>query len=81
MEFKNLTITHYAAVKEEERRITMSPSNIALIAAKTEDVEINGRSLREVSVLFMDGESVDVVVNHSDLQLMEEAIGAYSLPF
>ena len=80
MEFKKLTVLHHASLKEDERRITISPGSVSLIAAKTEDIIINGRSLREVSVLFMDGESIEMVVNHSDLEAMEEAIGAYSLP-
>ena len=55
MEFQKLVVHHYAEDPTEERRITLSPQNINIVAAHVEDVKINGRSLRHATVLFADG--------------------------
>ena len=81
MEFQKLTVHHYSVNPEEERRITLSPMNISLVAAATEDTMLNGRSLRNVTVLFGDGGSVDMTINHSDLELLETAIGSFCLGY
>ena len=77
MEFQKLTVHCYAEDAADERRITLSPQNINVVAAHTEDVTINARSLRHVTVLFADGGSVDLVINHSDLELLEGAVGSF----
>lgn len=79
MEFQKLTVHHYGDTTQEDRRITLSPMNIAFIAAEVEDSMVNGRSLRRTSVLFTDGGSADITINHSDLQLLEGAIGSFYL--
>lgn len=77
MEMYKLTLTHYAEKPEEERRITLSPQLITVVAAQVEDIQVNGRSLRAVSVLFMDGGAIDLLLNHADLETLETAIGSY----
>ena len=79
MEFQKLTVHNYGATAEEDRRITLAPANINLAAATTEDSIVNGRSVRVVTILFVDGGSVDITVNHADLSLLEEAIGTFCL--
>lgn len=77
MQLQKLTVHHYAEIAEEERRITLSPMNITVIAANVEDTLVNGRSVRPVTVLFTDGGSIDLVVNHADLELLESAVGTF----
>lgn len=79
MEFQTLTVHHYAEDPKEDKRITLAPMNITALAADVEDMTVNGRSVRAVMVLFMDGGSIAVSVNHADLQLMESAIGSFCL--
>jgi hypothetical protein len=79
MEFLKLTVTHHGETTEEDRRITISPMNVVVVAAGVEDTAVNGRMLRRVTVLFTDGGSADLVINHSDLQMLESAIGSYCL--
>jgi hypothetical protein len=79
MEFQKLTIHHYSENPAEERRITFSPMQIMAVVASTEDVMVNNRSLREVTVLFVEGNSIDVLVNYADLDKLESAIGSYCL--
>jgi len=81
LELQKLTLHHYSADPSEERRITLSPNNIAVVAAHVEDVVVNGRSLRSVSVLFLDQGAVDLLLNHSDLELLESAVGSFSLSY
>ena len=77
MELNKLTVHHYADNANEEKRITLSPQNIVVAAAAIEDTQVNGRSVRNVTVLFVDGGSIDLVVNHSDLEMIEQAVGTY----
>lgn len=77
MEMYKLTVHNYAEKPEDERRITLSPQLITVVAAMIDDVQVNGRSLRQTSVLFVDGGSVDLLLNHADLETLETAIGSY----
>ena len=74
---QKLTVHCYAEKPEDERRITLSPQLITVVAAMIDDIHVNGRSLRQTSVLFVDGGSVDLLLNHQDLQTLETAIGSY----
>ena len=47
---EKLTVHCYAENLEEERRITISPSNVTVVAAKIEDKVLRGLTLREVAV-------------------------------
>ncbi len=78
MEMEKLTVYHYAMDGTGDRRITLSPGNITLLAAAVEDITFNNRSLRPVTVMFLDGSNVDILVNHSDLDMLESVVGAYS---
>lgn len=77
MNFKVLTVNHYGDVESDNRRITISPNNAHALATDMTDITVQGRELRHTVVLLMDGGSLDLVVNHADLAMMEEAIGAF----
>lgn len=79
MNIQKLTLHHYGATEAEDRRVTLSPMNVMMIAAEIEDFQLNGRSLRRVSVCMADGESTELVLNHADLDLIENAIGSFCL--
>ena len=74
-----LTVLHYGETESENKRITLSPMNVCLVAADAEDCTVQSRSLRKVSVLFVEGGSVDLCVNHSDMTNIEQAVGTYAL--
>jgi hypothetical protein len=76
MRVQKLTVHGYAEDVVDERRITFNPEHIISIIAGAEDVVVNNRSLRYVTVLFIDGGSVDAILNHGDLELIENAIGS-----
>jgi hypothetical protein len=79
MQYQKLTVYHYSNDPTEERRITISPNLVTVIAAGVSDIVINGRSVRNVTVLFTDGGSIDLNINHLDLEALEGAIGTYSM--
>ena len=79
MEFQKLTLSHYSDIPEEERRVTLSPGNIVAVAAEMEDKTVANRSLRAVTIMFLDGGSIDLVINHADLETLESAVGAYCI--
>jgi hypothetical protein len=79
MNLLKLTVHCYAENPLEERRITLSLHKIDFLSAASEDIIINGRSLRPVSVIFDEGLNCDLIVNHADLETLEAAVGAYCL--
>jgi len=79
MEMEILTLHHYGEKTEDDRRITFSPGMITAVSAADEDVVVNGRTVRNASVLFADGGTLDVCVNHGDLQLLERAVGSFCM--
>ncbi len=79
MDLQKLTITHYEEDSKDDRRVTLSPGNVGMIAAEIDDCTVNNRSVRKVSILFLDGNSVELTVNHADLELLETAIGSFCL--
>jgi hypothetical protein len=79
MQLETLTVHHLGDTQDEDRRITISPANVNIIAAEVEDVLVQGRSVRRVAVLMADGGSVDVTINHADLEMLERAIGSFCL--
>ena len=81
MEMQKLTVHHYAENQADDRRITISPGNITVVSAEIEDVHVRGLALRNVAILFLDGGSLEICVNHSDLTQLEEATGSYSFDY
>ena len=79
MELQKLTLHHYGETTADDRRITLAPMNITVVAAQIEDTVVNGRTLRSVSVLMTDGGAIDLNLNHSDLETLEAAVGSYCL--
>lgn len=77
MIYKVLTVFHYGELESDNKRITVSPQNVAALATDPLDSTAQGRSVRKTTVLMLDGGSLDLTVNHEDLTLLEEAIGAF----
>jgi hypothetical protein len=79
MDLQTLRIHHYGEVEADDRRITVAPINVVALSAKTEDNTVQGRSVREIAVIFLDGGQIVVNVNHADLELLEGTIGAFCI--
>ncbi len=77
MELQKLTLHHYGETTADDRRMTLSPSMITVVAVQVDDTVVNGRTLRGLTVLFVDGGSIDLTVNHSDLEMLEAAVGSF----
>ena len=75
---EKLTVHCYAENLEEERRITISPSNVTVVAANIEDKVLRGLTPREVAVLFADGGSIELLLNYQDMETLEQVVGLYS---
>lgn len=79
MHLQILRVQHYGETPADDRRVTIQVANIDAVVAMNEDIEINGRALRNVTVLYTSGRSIDVTVNHADLELLESATGSFCL--
>jgi hypothetical protein len=81
MQLQVLRVFHYDDKDpNENKRITLSPMNIAAVTADVEDVVIQGRSLRKTSVIMMDAGTLPLNINHQDLELLERAVGSFVDP-
>lgn len=76
---KTLTVHCYAEDPTQERRVTLSPGLITVIAAATEDTMISGKARRMVTVMFVDSSSLDLFLDCSDLLMLEETIGSFCM--
>lgn len=72
-----LTFTHFGETEAENARMTLSPMNVKLLAAF--DDTRQGRPVKRVSVLFLEGDSVEVFVSEMDLLQIEQAVGMYGI--
>ena len=72
-----LTVQHYSEDIKEVQRITLAAASINLVSASVEDTIINGISVRPVTVFFQDGGTIDITISHSDLNLLERAVGSF----
>lgn len=75
-----LTLTHYGPTEAENRIVTLSLINIAMIAAEVENVSLQNRQVRRLQVLLLDGEAVDLALSDLDLHQLQQAVGVYVLP-
>ena len=79
MNLQTLTLHCYAENPSEERRMTLTPYKIDFVSAAIDDIVINGRSLRPIAVIFEEGLTLELILNHQDLEKLEAAVGAYCL--
>ena len=76
---ETLTVQHYAEDIRDVKRVTLSAYKINFIGASVDDVVINGLSVRPVEIWFEEGSMLSLIVSHSDLDLLEKAVGSFRL--
>jgi hypothetical protein len=74
-----LNLQHYGETPEEDLEVTLSPMTIKMVAAK--NVTVQGREVKETTILFLDSEPVTLNLNSIDLLSLQSVIGAYSFGF
>jgi hypothetical protein len=80
---RTLTVVHYAEVggKQVKKRVTLAVQMIQFIIAGDETYEmIEDREIRQVNVIFMDGNNLELFISVLDLSTIERAVGSYFLP-
>jgi hypothetical protein len=77
LSLKVLKVIHFGDTPEENRAITFSPGSIRLVAAEQGITIKQDRPLRSATVLFNEGDNVEVVISDYDLEVLERVIGGY----
>ena len=77
MDMNVLTITSYGDQPEDDCTITMSPMAIKMLKAKSLSEVRQGRSVRRLTIFFLDGEFEEIYVNEVDLSTIEGIVGGY----
>lgn len=79
-----LTVSNYGLQDDGtflKARVTVAPHMIQVIIAGEEtQATIEGRELKKVNVLLLDGNNIELLISEVDLISMERAIGTYILP-
>ena len=70
-----LTLQHYGETPEDDLQVTLSPATIKMVASK--DVQIQGRLVKEVTILFIDSDPVELNLSPIDLLSLQSVVGAY----
>jgi hypothetical protein len=76
-----LKVMHYGPTEEDNRMVTISPVNVLMLAAPLVYERIQDREVKRVTVLMIDGGETEVCINDMDLDQLEQAVGAYGLPY
>lgn len=79
-----LTLSNYG-VQEDGKvikaRVTLAPHMIQVVIAGEEtQFVMEGREIKKVNVLLLDGNNIELLISEVDLISLERAIGTYILP-
>jgi hypothetical protein len=74
---KVLRINHISENTEECARIAISPGMVNMVASR--DIELMGRSLKQITVHFSDGDVISFNISGLELENLEEIVAGYSL--
>ena len=75
--YQILRVQHYGTNEKENRRVTLSPSSLNAVVADDEDTIVQGRSVRNVLLIMMNSQPLEITIGHADLELIEGAIGSF----
>lgn len=75
MNMRVLTLHHFGETAEDDLQVTLSAMSIKMTAAK--DVEVQGRPVKQVTILFTDSEPVELNISAMDLLNLESVVGSY----
>lgn len=79
-----LTVSNYGIEeggKFIKARVTLAPHMIQVVIAGEEtQTVVEGRELKRVNILLVDGNNIELLISEVDLISIERAIGTYILP-
>ncbi len=70
-----LTLSHFGEKPEDDLQVTLSAMNIKMTAAK--DAQVQGRPVKNVTILFMDSDPIELNLSAFDLLQLETIVGSY----
>ena len=76
MNMRVLTLQHYGETPADNLQVTLCAMSIKMVAAR--DAEIQGRPVKETTILFMDSDPVELNISSLDLMSLEAVVGSYS---
>ncbi len=74
-EMRILRVTSIGETEKENAQVTLSAMNIKMTLAV--DGEMQGRPVKMTTILFLDGDAVEIAVSEFDLLQIENCVGAY----
>ena len=76
IDLRILSVLHYGSTESENMKVTLSANLIKMVTSK--DGFIQNRSIKEVSVYFLDeAPPIGLNLNEIDTLAVEAAVGAY----
>lgn len=74
---KILKVTHYGDSPEENKEVTISPVVVKMVFADVAPSFKQNRSVKNISLLLMEGDTVELCISESELYTLEEVVGLY----
>lgn len=72
-----LKVTSYGEVLDDNKEVTLSPGMIKAIFADVVSSVTQGKVVKNVSLLMIEGDTIEIVIGESDLYKLEEVVGGY----
>jgi hypothetical protein len=72
-----LKVTNYGETEAENKEVTISPMVIKAVMADVVAHEKQGRAVKNVALLLIEGDTMELVISDRDLYTLEEVVGSY----
>jgi hypothetical protein len=72
-----LKVTHYGETESENKEVTISPMVIKAIFADVLPHNRQDRLVKNVSLLLVEGDTMELIISELDLYTLEDVVGGY----
>lgn len=72
-----LKVTSYDEAEEGSKEITLSPGMIKAIIADPVAHVRQGKAVKSVTLLLVEGDALEMAIGQRDLDTLEEVVGSY----
>lgn len=77
MALRTLKVTNYAENEADNKEVTIAPAVIKAVIADAVAHVRQSKSVKNVAILLMEGDSIELTISEYDLHTLEEVVGGY----
>jgi hypothetical protein len=76
---KTLKVKHYGETFDESKWVTICPMNVKLVEADVSVTIRQNTTVTKVTVVFLEGDSIELYLTDYDQNVLESVVGFYDL--